>query len=279
MSRVLRALTVAGLVIITIVSASCAPAASPPPTSSAKQVIPMAIRRGVEYLKSQYSEEVGLLRESPEVAPFKYWLFNDNALAAYALATLDEPNMASKLKGTLERYGYTSNGLLEIVWGVPVNWPPHTENPVLLKRIGSNEVWREARDGAGQFQDWMEYTNLAMMGALNQFHRGNGAMAIQIFQQALKEFNGVGFQDKAFKNGHGHYETYKLALALYTGVTIKAPLGDMGNTLAEAMLQKQSPSGGFHTLYDGPTTLLADPNTETTSLVLLALNAYLNASQ
>jgi hypothetical protein len=132
-------------------------------------------------------------------------------------------------------------------------------------------VWVELSNGEGQFQDWADYTNLAMFGAQNEYHHGNQLTAIQIFQRAVERFDGVGFKDKAF---NGDYETYKLALTLYTGLAIRAPLDGKGDTLVEALL-KQASSGGFHTHYTGPRTLAGDTNTETTSLVLLALDEYL----
>jgi hypothetical protein len=112
---------VIGFAIVTNAFISCAPvtlpsqtpSTTPLPDVSLKQRIQTAILRGVDYLRGQYDEEVGLLPESPNVAPHKYWLFNDNALAAYTLERLGEREVATNLSATLQRYGYTTKCLSE----------------------------------------------------------------------------------------------------------------------------------------------------------------------
>ena len=233
------------------------------------------IWRGLAFLVNQYNPTVGLLRESPEVAPHKYWLTNDNALAACAFSKLGKPDMGQTLAASMQRYGFATNGLIEVVWGAPIAWPPHVERQVLISKIEQYEIWQEFHDSGPRFEDWQEYANLALLGALHEHQQGRAENARIIFKQALEQFDGIGFNDKARRSpsGHGYYETYKLALALYVGAKIAAPMDGRGVQLFTALLQKQAPLGGFTALYDG-TAAVGDANTETTALALLALDAY-----
>ncbi len=70
------------------------------------------------------------------------------------------------------------------------------------------------------------------------------------------------------------YETYKVALALYTGSKIRTSLESTGPKLLSILLAQQSGDGGFVTHYVASHTPAGDTNTETTALALLALNAY-----
>ena len=228
----------------------------------------LAVQRALEFLRGQYVPKVGLLRESPEVAPHRFWLATDNMLAAHAFAVSGEEDWAAILLSSFSSYGVTmSNGLIEVLWGIPVSWPPSTERPTLMARIGEDGVWHEFRDGESQFADWEEYANLALLGALNEHLLGQEDVALEIFEEASKQFDGLGFADKAYRDAHGYYETYKLALALYVGNEIGAsvPVG-----VKEVLLRRQANSGGFYTLYDAEGSV-GDPNTETTSLAVLAL--------
>ncbi len=132
-----------------------------------------SIRNGLEYLEAQYNPELGLLNEAPHAAPNKYWLTNDNALASFTLAQLGRPEMSAKLKASAYQYGIDSNGLIEVVWGIPVNYPPYVARPELIAQKGGGEIWQEYHIDGEQFEDWAEYANLGFLGALNEFHRGN----------------------------------------------------------------------------------------------------------
>jgi hypothetical protein len=109
---------------------------------------------------------------------------------------------------------------------------------------------------------------------LNAFSEGNLESAREWYGQALQEFNGVGFPDKAYDDT-GLYATYKLALALYTAQVIGEPMKPI---VLQALLAKQAaPSdglyaGGFYTLYNAEGVPQGDTNTETTAYAILALS-------
>jgi hypothetical protein len=71
----------------------------------------------------------------------------------------------------------------------------------------------------------------------------------------------------------GRYETYKLALALYVGTTIHAPMPN-GDGMLKMMATMQAANGGYITHYRDLSTPDGDANTETTSLALLAQRVY-----
>ncbi len=232
-----------------------------------------AIQPSLAFLEARFNPGLGLLNEAPQAAPNTYWLTNDNALAAYALTKLGQKERALAIQSTLQQYAHASNALIEVVWGAAVPFPPHVARPEMVDKIGEAEVWQEFHDSGGTFDDWAEYANLGFLGALNEFNQGHKDEARAIFSATLAQFDGSGFRDKAFDPSNSRYETYKLALALYTGVSIGAP-NPRGSQLRQALLDMQAASGGFYTHYRDWKTPEGDANTETTALALLALNAY-----
>jgi len=226
-----------------------------------------AIQPGLAFLDARFNNAVGLLNEAPQDAPNTYWLTNDNALAAYALAQLGQKERAVAIQSTLQYYGHTSNNLIEVVWGATVAFPPHVARPEVIARVGEAEIRQEFHDAEWIFTDWREYANLGFLGALNEFNQGRKEEARSTFSATLAMFDGSGLRDKAFS---GQYETYKLALALYTGARIGAPVPNAGQ-LRQALLSMQATNGGFYTHYRTWKDPEGDANTETTALALLAL--------
>ncbi len=229
-----------------------------------------SLQRGIVFLNARYNPDTGLLNESPQAAPQKYWLTNDNALAAYTLSRLGEAEKSSTLQSALRRYGYDSNGLVEVIWGRPVSFPPYVARQDMLSTVGNAEIWQEFHSDGPRFADWADYADLGFLGALNEYRLGHIPESLSIFSRTLAQFDGKGFQDKAF---NGQYETYKLALALYVGATIQAP-NPRGEQILKILISMQRADGGFITHYRGRSTPVGDANTETTSYALLAQIAY-----
>ncbi|MBI5033539.1 MAG: hypothetical protein HZB51_23705 [Chloroflexi bacterium] len=234
-----------------------------------------SIQRGLGYLHDRFNPNLGLLNESPQVAPHTYWLTNDNALAAFAFAQLNQPEMTATLTGSLQRYGHSTNGLIETVWGKTVAWPPYVEQYIPIEDDGQDKVWQESHEpspNVRRFDDWEDYSNLAFLGALNKHNQGDDNEARAIFAKAIKKFDGIGFPDKAFTDNR--YETYKLALALYVGSKISASLDNSAPAMLATLKKMQASNGGFYTHYRDLQTPDGDTNTETTSYALLALARY-----
>ncbi len=256
---------VALLVLLAFLNAGCGFLPTPAPCP--------AIQPGLAFLEARFNPSLGLLNEAPQAAPNTYWLTNDNALAAYALTKLGQKERAVAIQSALQHYGYTANNLVEVVWGATVPFPPHVARSEMVDKVGEAEVWQEFHDAGGTFNDWAEYANLGFLGALNELNQGHKDEARAIFSATLAQFDGSGFRDKAFDPAAGLYETYKLALALYTGVNIGVP-NSRGGQIRQALLSMQAASGGFYTHYRDWKTPEGETNTETTALALLALKGY-----
>lgn len=225
------------------------------------------IRDGLIYLNDQINPELGLLRESPEVAPNKYWLTNDNALAGYTYSQLGYKDTRRMILRNVVNYGDFENNFIEVVMGHVVDMPPRIPEAVLITKIGEAEIWTEKHESDSRYEDWQEYANLGFMMALNSVNQDNGDLAREQVLTTMQMFDGKGFRDKAF---NGSYETYKLTLAIYTARKANMILQDEAKIL-EILLEMQDKNGGFHTHYDENLNPLGDTNTETTSFALLAL--------
>jgi hypothetical protein len=99
---------------------------------------------------------------------------------------------------------------------------------------------------------------------------GDQFLVRAIFSQTLSQFDGVGFHDLAYDE---YYETYKLALALFSRKVMSVPIPG-GDHLLGLLLAMQGEDGGFISYYLDAQTPIGDANTETTALALLALHSY-----
>ena len=218
------------------------------------------------FLRTQYDPGVRLLRESPVVAPERHWLATDNRLAVYALEAAGDglaPIVAAALAEYSDQFDAPQHGLIEALTGAPIAWPPRTHTHTEL----AAGVWHEERLSGVAMDDWMEYADLTLYGALEAWNRGDTVEARRRYAAALALFDGIGFADRARTT---HYTTYKLALALWVGHRLGAP---QRPDLLTTLLSKQDASGGFVSLYNLQGTPEGDANTETTSYALLALTA------
>jgi hypothetical protein len=238
----------------------------------------VAVDRAVRYLQDQYNPAVGLIRESPVVAPHSYWLATDNRLVIYALQAAGVVTPTAAISATLRYYGDPRHGLIEALQGQVVAWPPYTETQRLIATIGPEQVWLETRLDGNAYPDWEDYADLTLFGALRAFHARDVITARQRYRSAIERmWNGVGFADAAYRN-EGRYATYKLALALYVARVIGEPRHP---TILNALLARQAPpgatcdgrscAGGFYTLYNDGGTVVGDTNTETTAYATLGL--------
>jgi hypothetical protein len=226
-----------------------------------------SIQNGISFLRARYDPALHLLNEAPNAAPNTYWLSNDNVLAAFVLLQLGQAEVAQSIQDQLKKYGHENNGLIEAVLGSSVQFPPQSETTRVIATFGAKQVKQEEYNGSGYFEDWDQYANLSFLAALDAFNKGNQPIAWQIYWDTMGKYNGTGFRDKADRES---YTTYKLALALYTGMKIQTPIPNKDQILSQ-LLAMQSPNGGFYTHYQNTNAPAGDTNTETTSLALLAL--------
>ena len=218
-------------------------------------------QKATDFLLARHNPTVGLLNESPETAPDRYWLLTDNRLAAWALAATGHAAEAATLHRTIDTFAPNAeHGLIESIVGAAVRWPPRTPVQNEIAPV----IWLETRSGNEMF-DWSDYADLTLYAAINAANQGQNKTARDHYDHALSMFDGLGFQDKAFD---GRYTTYKLALALLVARRLNIT---PSSALVSQLLAQQSADGGFvaHYTADGK---VGDANTETTALTLLAIS-------
>ncbi len=222
------------------------------------------------YLTSQYNPTYELLREAPNAVPNTYWLNNDNSLAAFVFQRAGN-NTEQNLKTALVNYDAAHTDLSKILSGTPVAYPPSVPAVVVKWQSmdGQVQIRDEIPGNDAFFEDWVTYSNLALLAALNEYNQRNPKRSLEIFNQALKVFDGKGFRDKAFAK---NYETYKLAMAIYTGQRIGSEFPER-DQMVKVLLSMQAESGGFYTHYDANFLPAGDTNTETSSWAILALQS------
>ncbi len=146
------------------------------------------IDSGLHFLAGQYNEEYGLLQESPTIGQHRYYLTNDNALAAYVFELYGATELADALRASLTRYGYADNGFVELAWGEAIAWPPLHHKDMVVEQFGEGEcdfldaeetgpladcVMQETHTpDLGFFYDWSSFSNLYCMGAVNEVNKG-----------------------------------------------------------------------------------------------------------
>ncbi len=162
--------------------------------------------------------------------------------------------------------------MIEVLDGQIIDWPPYVATP---HRLSAKNVWVEEHPTTGnQFDDWPTYADLRSYRALGLFNEGKRLQARLLYIGLIIDFkrNGKGFEDAVYaasvKEGEGHYETYKLALALIAGHRLGFPVN---RQILAALLAQQADSGGFVTHYNEEGEARGDTNVETTALALLAL--------
>ena len=234
------------------------------------------------YLLAGYDPYIGVVRESPHANPNVYWLYSDNYLASLALEKA-QPKTAKTITQSIAIYQaigqigpsakwkvLAGEVVPEVMFAMNVNLSNCT-------KIEGNEVRSEVTNTnpAIYMNDWQDYADLLLLASINEFNLGNNSEAQNLFAKAQDMFDGIGFQDKAYTNQD--YSTYKLALYLIAAkkVGIHIPAKEIMNRILS--LQDKDPTskgyGGVFTDYNSNGKLpTSDTNTETTSLVLLALH-------
>ncbi len=122
-------------------------------------------------------------------------------------------------------------------------------------------------------KDWEAYADLLVYGALNELMNGNESGALELYSKLLGLWDGNGFRDRAFD---GTYQTYKCALFIYLYRALGAPAegGEVYSRCLNVVSSLQAENGGVVTGYrveNREIVPVGDTNTETTSIVALAL--------
>jgi len=217
------------------------------------------------YLESNFNASLGLVSETPSHE--HYFLNSDNYLASLVLSReCRNSGMAERINQTLARYDAQEfpNQFMVFSCREDLNG---SKNYTL-----AGKVWTTINNqSAGPLSD--SYADIAFLRAYyEKMCAGSALGALTAFSAGAAEYNGIGFNDTAFREGQsqGIYQTYKLALYIYVAELLgqRVPLSAL-----TSLLRMQTTDGGFYTGYypdltHGNTTT----NTETTSLAILALS-------
>jgi hypothetical protein len=187
--------------------------------------------------------------------------------------------IAGKIKAKLSQLSaqYTlvtdSNGLPtgyshETVLGDPV-FPPYrtvTNHTLLINQYVLNTTIRDGH----VINNWDQYADLLLYASLSCHWTGNDSEATGYLNDAARMWNSTaqGIQDIAFK---GTYDTYKLALLLYTAEVLGEKLPFEAQLVNRIYMQQNQTSGGIITDYTANGSTVGDSNTETTSIAIVAL--------
>lgn len=257
-------------------------------TGCPKPPTPPPLERGYLYLEDNLNSSLNLIRESPDDANFTlhktYWLLNDNFLASYALKPYD-PGLSTKLMSTIiEKYHYKHDHYIEILFGNRTIEPCYT---VTTETIEGNDddvyhIKTEKVDTDTVMKDYDQYLDRlcyeALWCAYGEKHQeantlGNYTKALNMWDK-----DGKGFNDNVSKaHPESGYETYKLAVFYFTAKALgKLDTLTFKDTLLSTISGLQASNGGFYTHYyyddNGKLQPRGSTNTETTSLILIALN-------
>jgi hypothetical protein len=241
-----------------------------------------AVQSAVAYLSGELDPSLGLLREAPVAAPGRHWLLTDNQLAVWALEAAGEEELAARIEAAIAAHappgGLPQHGLIEVQRGDPIIWPPRTHITTEL----TSGVWIETRTEGSGMEDWAEYADLALYGAMDAANRGDYSTARRRYDDALVMFDGACFVDKAWTAAEG-CTTYKLALALLAAERIGVR---PDARMRPILLKTQVETGGFHTHYAASDEAgevkvehRGDTNVETTAYAILALTGGARGSR
>jgi hypothetical protein len=275
-----------GIVLILLFASALLSLSFSLPSESEPQ---LKVEKAVDFLvNEQFNQSLRLCHEAPNVAANTYWLVSDNLWAWKALSMANEYGLsnaaeaeatADKIRAKLAELAHNynlptdSNGLPEsyaheAVIGDVAPPPYRTETNRTL--YNGDYVLNTTVGNGTVMPDWDQYADLLLYAALSCHWQGNDSGALAYYNNATKMWNETnkGIQDKAF---NGTYDTYKLALLLYTSKVLGQSPAFLSELVDRIYAQQRESDGGIVTNYLANGTLQGDANTETTSIVIIAL--------
>jgi len=236
----------------------------------------------INYLASNYSRSIGLIPETPHSN--RFWL-SDNYVAVLALRQAGSSNstlmtIAQNISATLARYARSTGNATNQYIVLGSDWRGscsfHSAKNYTIAYSGNATIVATLNNLTGTLSP-SQYADIAFLEAICYMNQNNYDGWSQGYKQGTSFFNGVGFNDTAFREGSskGVYQTFKLALSIYAGEYQCGPINETEYLMALAtLLQMQAPNGGFYTGYNSNLSINGTMNVETTSLAILALTEY-----
>ena len=248
----------------------------------------LQVEKAVDFLIDfQFNESLSLCREAPVVAPNTYWLVSENLWAWKALKVANETyyfgagevgqvadGIGNKLREEGQLYnlprdpnGFPISFMHEVVIGDVIPTPNRTSTILTLHSDDYN-LKTEVCNGT-VLPDWKNYADRLLYMALSCFLQGNATEANLYFKNATAKWDGIGISDNTTKTDG--YATYKLALLLYTSKVLGERLPFESELVKRIWSLQRGSDGGIITNYYANGTQKGDANTETTSIVIIAL--------
>jgi hypothetical protein len=235
--------------------------------------------KAVNYLTNvMFVQSVGLDRCSPIVESNTIWLTNDNILA-YAVLLEFNNTMATTLKQSLDKYGVSGNGLVEVVLNKTIE-PIRGSSTHTVVTVDGYTIQEDVRDG-DVMQDYNQYADLCFWWSQNLLLKNDINGSITYFNQGMSMWNGTGFLDKPF---NAEFQTYKVGLALWMAERLNYTTNgnlyqqtsftyaDYSEMQSLIRTLQDPTNGGIHTGYTSSLGNIGsdtDTNVETTSICLL----------
>ena len=258
-----------------------------------------ALDNAITYFGSNYNIRNGLISETPSGST--YWVYSDNYLAALA---------ASRYSTQSSGYSNFARALLEAMYGY-VSVLPEALSSNQYTALNSTATsfncsrdfalgWADSSNGSalGPGQASIKtsanvgspscasasdnYADILFLEAVYYHRLGNGSAATHLYALGAADFNGTGVVDKAYTDpasaSYHRFQTYKLALYVYSSVCLSQQPGGGALPGAESTLLRQQDNftGGFATSYTNSGAPQGGVNTETTALAALALELMIN---
>ncbi len=247
------------------------------------------IEKAVDFLiNSQFNQNLNLCREAPVYAPNTYWLVSDNLWAWKALKMANASGISNaveagavaekirtKLISLANNYGLPkdADGLPisnahEVVLGNTVLPPYRSETNCTLYR--NDYILNTTVRNGTIISNWSQYADFLVYAALSYHQQNNGSIANDYFELAKTMWDEKGINDTATKDVQ-RYATYKLALLLYASKILEKELVFESELINRIWSLQNETNGGIVTDYFADGTSYGDANTETTSIVIIAM--------
>jgi len=220
----------------------------------------------------------------PNTWPGKiYWICSDNLLAYYALKNYN-PTISNAIKSKLMWYASVYNLPIDSN-GLPISYkhepiigdilPTSFNNTIVFTLSNSSGiiVEDEINNGSETMGNWMNYADLLAYKGMSYLNQNNSVSATFLYDYMLAMWDGYGFADTVFKspnNTNKEYATYKLALFIILRERLGLKPNPIENTIIKIIKLCQDGQGGIITGYTKELKTIGVPNTETTSLVVIA---------
>jgi hypothetical protein len=238
------------------------------------------VEKAVSFLVSRFNPQENLCCEAPRVANNTYWLVSDNLWAYKALEMMDVTGKSSLIKAELielaqvyslptDAQGLPISCAHEAVIGDSVSIPFRASTNCTLYR--NDYVLNMTMLNGTIMNDWRNYADLLLYAALSCHWQGNDTAAHEYFEEAKGMWDGIGINDTVTKAGD-LYGTYKLALLLYTSKVLGEQLPFKYDLVDRIWSLQRESDGGIITDYFADGTAHGDANTETTSIVIIAIS-------